>query len=132
MSASFVRIDFDGSGGDISSATLDGRRKLRFRHKDLRDAVESTKKSIRELLDDPWGGWPYLLYYGLREQDPKITLDKSSALIDAWCESHPDEEAPMNSLGGKLREAFEAAGFIRSKPQEDAAEPAEKNDPAGQ
>jgi len=119
MADQFVLIDFDGTGDDLKNRTPDGRRKLRFRHKDLRDLVDATNKSVKELLDDPWGGWPYLLQYGLRWADQKITLDKASDLIDAWVQSHPDEEMPMNSLGTKLREAFEAAGFIRNKPVEE-------------
>jgi hypothetical protein len=122
----FIRIDFDGTGKlGPERASPDGRRKLRFRHKDLRDVVESTKRTVKELLDDTWNGWPYLLFYGLREADPRITLDKCSDLIDLWVDTHPDEELPMTSLGNKLREAFEAAGFIRTKPKEDEAPPAE-------
>jgi hypothetical protein len=132
MADQFVRIDFDGTGVlGPERSTVDGRRKLRFRHKDLRDVAESTKRTIKELLDDPWNGWPYLLLYGLRESDPRMTLDKASELIDKWCDSHPNEELPMNSLGQKLREAFEKAGFIRPKSADEEAPPVpEGNEPA--
>ncbi len=103
MADTFVRID------------LDLKRKLRFKHKDLRDLVASTGKSIGELFSDPFGGWPHIMLHALRHQDLKLTLDKCSEFIDLWVEKHADEEAPLNSLGEKLLEALNASGFVRIK-----------------
>jgi hypothetical protein len=101
MADAFVRIE------------LDVRRKLRYKHKDLRDVCEATKKDIGQLFNDPFNGWPYLLLYGLRWQDLKLTLDKCSEFIDLWVERHQDEKFPMQSMGSTLLEALNASGFIR-------------------
>ena len=92
---------------------LDLPRKLRFKHKDLRDIVRESGKSIGELFNDPFNGWPYLLLYGLRWQDLKLSLDKASEFIDGWVEEHGDEKFPMDSLGQVLLDALNASGFIR-------------------
>lgn len=112
----FVRID------------LDQRRKLRYKHKDLRDVVKESGKSIGELFMDPFGGWPYLLLFGLRWQDLKLNLDKASEFIDLWVETHADEKTPMDSLGQKLLDALNASGFVRIKSEGELDEaPAEGN-----
>lgn len=102
----FVRIDFGPN--DIAG------RKLRFKHKDLRDVVKETGKSVGELFMDPFGGWPYLLLYGLRWQDLKLTVDKCSDFIDTWVDMHSEaEKMPMDSLGQKLLDALNASGFVK-------------------
>ncbi len=92
---------------------LDIRRKLRFKHRDLRDAVKDSGKSIGELFGDPFGGWAYLLLYGLRWQDLKLTLDKCSGFIDGWVEDHEAEKVPLDSMGEKILEALNASGFVK-------------------
>lgn len=101
MADSFVRIE------------LDQRRKLRYKHKDLRDVVKDTGKPIGDLWNDPFGGWPYLLLYGLRWQDLKLTLDKCSEFIDLWTEVHAAEKFPMQSLGQTMLDALNASGLVR-------------------
>jgi len=125
-SPNFVRIDFDGSDARLGAAeaTPDGRRKLRFRHKDLRDVVTDTGKSVTELLQDPFGGWAHLIQYGLRWGDLKINLDKASELIDLWVETHSHEDQPLSSLGDKLLEALNASGFIKIKAEGQDEKPA--------
>lgn len=99
---SFVKIKLDIPG-----------RKLRFKHRDLRDAVSNSGKSIGELFTDPFGGWPYLLLYGLRWQDLKLNLDKCSEFIDVWVEEHASDNAPLDSLGAVLLEALNKSGFVK-------------------
>lgn len=102
---------------------LDLKRKLRFRHRDLRDAVTQSGKSIGDLFLDPFGGWPHLLLYGLRWQDMKLTLDKCSDFIDGWMESHAEEETPLDSLRDKLLDALNKSGFIRIQQFDPDADP---------
>jgi hypothetical protein len=102
---------------------LDIPRKLRFRHKDLRDVVEATKKPIGDLFVDPFNGWPYLMLYGLRWQDLKLSLDKCSEFIDLWIENHGDEQMPMDSLGQKLLDALNASGFVKIVAEGELTEP---------
>lgn len=109
---------------------LDQRRKLRFKHKDLRDMVTESGKSIGELMMDSFAGWPYVLRFGLRWQDLKVSLDKASEFIDLWLEEpDPETQQPrtMDQLGLILLEALNASGFIKiqaetpleDKPDED-------------
>jgi hypothetical protein len=65
------------------------------------------------LFSDPFGGWPYLLLYGLRWQDLSVSVDRCSELMDGWRDSHPDEKAPLQSLGQTLIEALNASGFVK-------------------
>jgi hypothetical protein len=101
MTDNFVRIE------------LDVKRKLRFRHKDLRDAVKVSGQSIGALFSDPFGGWPYLLLYALRHQDVNLDLDKCSEFIDLWVERHAEERQPMDLLGKQLLAALNASGFVK-------------------
>jgi hypothetical protein len=120
----FVRVKFDIV------------RKLRFKHKDLRDLVATTGKSIGELFADPFGGWPYILLYALRHQDLKLSVDRCSEFIDLWVEENPvdesstDKRMPLDSLGEKILEALNASGFVRIKAENklDDAPSAEGNE----
>jgi hypothetical protein len=97
---------------------LDQRRKLRYKHKDLRDVCAESGKSLGELMHDPFGGWPYLLRFGLRWQDLTVTLDKASEFIDLWLDE-PDPEdknqtpRTMDQLGLRLLDALNASGFVK-------------------
>ncbi len=107
MADQFIRITF---------TQVDGRRKMRFRQRDLRDVVLLTKRPIGELMGDPFGGWPYLLQHGLRSYDPTLTLDQASDLMDQWIhESDPegDKTRTLDELGQKLLDALNASGFVR-------------------
>ena len=100
----FVRVTFD-----------EHRRKLRFKHRDLRDAVKQSGQSIGDLFQDPFGGWPYLLLMGLRFGDHKMTLDKASEFIDLWVNGDEDRNIPKRELGDLgmiLLDALNASGFI--------------------
>jgi hypothetical protein len=102
-------------------------RKLRFNHKDLRDVVKESGQPIGQLFSDPFGGWPYLMQFGLRWQDISITLDRCSELIDGWRDSHADEEMPLNSLGQALLDALNASGFVKIE----AESPLKDDEPTG-
>lgn len=110
---------------------LDQRRKLRYKHKDLRDMVAESGKPLGELLTDPFGGWPYILKYGLRWQDLKVSNDKASEFIDLWMEE-PDpetgEKRTMDQLGLKLLEALNASGFIKIQAEKPLADNADGPD----
>jgi hypothetical protein len=76
---SVVRLDF-GDGK---------QRKLKCRHKFLREAVRVSGKSVTELINDPFGGYPYLLQALLQPGSTEgITLDKASDLIDSYLDAH--------------------------------------------
>lgn len=104
----FVRLSFDNT-----EHPPNGRRKLKFRHKDLRDVVNTTKQSISDLFGDPFGGWPYLLVYGMRAYDINVTLDQASELIELWVKSRPTEKTPLDSLGKQLLAALNASGLVK-------------------
>lgn len=101
----FVRVQFDGTE----------RVKLRFRHRDLRDAVNESGKSIQELFNDQFGGWPYLIKYAMRAARPGFTLDAASDLIEIWVKQ-PDPKSgasrTFDDLGLHLLEAFKRSGFL--------------------
>lgn len=113
MADRFVRIHLELPEGASGINKWQPARKLRFNHKDLRDVCKDTGKSIGELFTDPFGGWPYLLLYGLRWQDLSLSLDRCSELIDGWRDTHADEKAPLQSLGQKLLDALNASGFVK-------------------
>jgi hypothetical protein len=75
--------------------------------------VQQSGKSIGELFLDPFVGWPYLMLFGLRWQDLKLSYDKCSEFIDKWLDDHADEKMPMDSLGQKLLDALNASGFVK-------------------
>ena len=113
MADRFVRIKLELPDGHKDRGKWQSARKLRFNHKDLRDVVKDSGKNLGELFTDMFGGWPYLLLYGLRWQDLTITLDRCSELIDGWRDSHADEQYPMQSLGMALKDALNASGFVK-------------------
>lgn len=88
---------------------LDRPRVLLFRHKDLREAVNTSHKTIGDLISDPFGGWPYLLQHGLRHQDTRLTLDDCSGMIERWV----DAGKSLKDLGDVLIEGVEQTGFIK-------------------
>jgi hypothetical protein len=109
------------------------RRKLRYKHKDLRDVVAAAstaagqKISVGELFTDPFFGWPYLLLFGLRWQDLKLSLDKCSEFIDEWVEEHKAEKVPLDSMGELILAALNKSGFVRIRAEGELedAQPAE-------
>ena len=96
--ASVVRIDFgDGKGP----------RKLKCRHKFIRDVVRTSGKSISELINDPFGGYPFLLQALLAPVSRDgISLDQASALIDSYLDANHDiaglTKALIQALSGYL------------------------------
>jgi hypothetical protein len=88
------------------------RYKIVYRTRDLRDVTENTGKSVFDLLNDPFGGWPHLLHYGLRFAHPKITKDGAADLIDKWRADDP-EVNEYAKLGELLMQALEASGFVK-------------------
>jgi hypothetical protein len=93
------------------------RHKIAYRHRDLRDAVEASGKDILELLNDRFSGWCYLVQYGRRQFDPKITKDGASDLIDAWLKDNEANE--MDTIGKLLIQAVENSKYIKFPKAED-------------
>lgn len=117
MAQEIVRIQFSEGGG---------RKKLRFKHKDLRDAQQVSGKSVAELLGDKFGGWPYLLMFAQRSFDRTMTVDKASDQIDEWVDQ-PDPETKkdrtLDELGLKLLDAIYASKFIVPDKEKDEEAP---------
>jgi hypothetical protein len=68
---------------------FDKVRKLKVQHRYLRQACQSSGKSIVELVNDPFGGYPYVLQALLLPtwiDDKPCSIDKASDLIDAYVE----------------------------------------------
>ncbi len=104
----FVKIRF--SAKDIKG------RKLKYGHKNIRDAIKESGMSIGELLTDVFLGWPFLIRHGLMHQDLAVSLDKASEFMDAWVnEPDPDtgEERKLDALGKLLLEAINKSNFIK-------------------
>jgi hypothetical protein len=87
------------------------RYKIIYRMRDLRDVTEATGKSVFDLLNDPFGGWPHLLHHGLRFAYPKMTRDQATDLIDRWIAD--DESNEFAKIGELLMSALEASGFVK-------------------
>lgn len=97
---------------------FDKVRKLKARHRNLRDAVRTSGKSITELLTDPFGGYPYLVQALLvpsADRNESITLDKASDFIDLFIEKHKSIEP----LTRGLIEALSAYLHVEMTPTED-------------
>ena len=97
---------------------FDKRRKLKCKHKHIRDAVRASGKSVVELLNDPFGGWPFLLSALLIPgvaMDEAMSLDKASDLIDIFVEKH----GSLKGLGTGLSQALAGYLHIEITPSED-------------
>ncbi len=69
---------------------FDKERKLKARHRYIRNAVIQSGKSINELISDPFGGAPYLLSALLQpgaSSTETITIDRASDLIDIFVDN---------------------------------------------
>jgi len=95
---------------DVVRLVIGERRfKLRYRQRDLRDVSERTNKTVLNLLGDKFAGWPYLILYARRFEDPKMTLDNASNLMDEFVADGND----YDQIGLLLMDAIEASGFIK-------------------
>jgi hypothetical protein len=97
------------------------RYKIIFKSKELRNLGEATGKTVFDLLQDPTGGWPIVLYFGLRYAHPKLTKDQVSDLIDRWLEDDPDQNE-YTKIGDMLLQALENGRFVKIKSGEEAKE----------
>jgi hypothetical protein len=78
-------------------------RKLKCRHKYMREAERASGKSVFELLRAPFYGYPYLLQALLQPgSDKPITLDRASDLIDLYSDTHNELESLKTVLDGVL------------------------------
>lgn len=74
---------------DVVRVEFDRVRKLKPRHRYLREAVRASGKSITELMADPFGGFPYLiqaLTVPSANVGEAISIDKASEFLDAYFE----------------------------------------------
>lgn len=75
---------------------FDRERKLKARHRFVRDAVIQSGKSIQELLADPFGGFPYILQALLKPAAPSnevLSLNVASDLLDVYFDNGGKAEA---------------------------------------
>jgi len=92
---------------------------LKFRSKVLYDLTKRGGKTVIDLMQDPFGGWPDLLWAGLLKDHPDLTVANTSGLIDAFV----DEGKDYSEIGKFLRQALEEAGFLpKDKEDEDGPE----------
>ncbi len=104
---------------DFARVLFDKERKLKARHRHIRDAVRDSGKNVGELINDPFGGMPFLLKALLSGGGPEvIDLNKASDLIDIYVDKHQDitglQKAIIAVLSGYLH--------IEQAPQEDETE----------
>jgi hypothetical protein len=96
------------------------RIKLRFKHKQIHNAVIASGRAIGELATDPFGGWPFLLAEGHRPFDPKVTIEIACGWIDEWVATPDPKTGAARDLAGMmtvLTDALTASGFLSTKPE---------------
>ena len=80
---------------------FDKVRKLKARHRFIRDVVRASGKSVTDLVQDPFGGHPFLIQALLTPSsavNESISLDKASDLLDAYYDKGGTVEKMRNSL----------------------------------
>jgi hypothetical protein len=85
----------------VVKVEFDRTRKLKAKHRHLRDAVRVSGKSITDLIADPFGGFPYLVQALLQPSanvGENITLDKASDLLDVYFEKGGTVEQLQKAL----------------------------------
>jgi hypothetical protein len=90
---------------------------LKFGSKNLYDLTKRGGKSVIELMQDPFGGWPDLLMAGLQKDHPDLNMNNVSRLIDEFV-----SEKDYSEMGKLLRQGLEEAGFL---PKDEDDEPAD-------
>lgn len=106
MSAPYVNIDI--------GLMEDGhKRKLRYRHNDMADLEVLTGKRFDDLLiDTQFHSVRVLLFYGLRWQEPKMSISKAGDLIqDEWVAKGKN----FDELSDVILEALEAGGILKPR-----------------
>ncbi len=102
----------------VVKVVFDKERKLLCRHKYIREAVRQSGKSISELVNDPFGGYPFLIQALLAprwiDKEP-LTLDKASDLIDTYV----DENHSMHGLTRALVQSLSGYLHIEQQPTDD-------------
>ncbi len=100
---------------------LDRPRKLRFRIGDLQEfSLAMDHRPIAEIMSRAFMIDPSFivlgLFYGLRHEDGKITLNKVKNFVDAYVESDKGTYADLTSL---LIEAMNKSGIIKNEAESD-------------
>ncbi len=112
---------------DFARVIFDKERKLKARHRHLRDAVVSSGKPITELINDPFGGMPYVLLALLRGGSPEaLDLNKASDFIDIYVDKHED----LGTLQKTIIDVLSGYLHIEQTPTEDDPKEAEGEAPA--
>lgn len=97
---------------------FDRERKLKAEHRFLREARRQSNKSIQELLNDPFDGYPWLLQALLeldnKANEPTLTLNRASELIDIYLK----KGGKMPELGQALLNCVSAYMGIEHRPAE--------------
>jgi len=111
---------------DVVRITFDKERKLKPKHKYLREAVRVSGKSITELITDPFGGFPFLVQALLQPSGAvgeHISLDKASDLIDEFFEKGGTVEKLQKALVQSLSGYLQIESTPTSDEDEEAADP---------
>jgi hypothetical protein len=113
------------TAGDAVRLVFDKERKLKARHKYIRNAVITSGKSIQALLADPFGGFPYVLQALIQPgvaSNETISLDKASDLIDLYM----DKGGTTEQLQAAMVQCVQSYMRIEGTPT-----PEETDDPNG-
>jgi hypothetical protein len=110
------------TAGDAVRLVFDKERKLKARHKYIRNAVIASGKGVQELLADPFGGFPYivqaLIQPGLASNE-SVSLDKASDLIDQYL----DKGGTMLNLHAALLQCVASYTRFEATPTKEESDP---------
>jgi len=122
--AKVVRVDFAETTGAFARKP----RKLQPTHQHMSEALADSGKSFSELISDPFNGYRYLLRGMLRKQEPTITINQCSALIDSYSE----QNGGMAGLSEAVSKALSLYLHIEITPTEEEEVDGERPPLAGE
>jgi hypothetical protein len=106
---------------------FDKERKLKARHRYVRNAVIQSKKSIQELLSDPFGGFPYILQAVLQPGSTEvISIDRASDLLDIYTDNGGSAEGLQEAFVKVLGPYID----VENKPTQEEQEHPNESSPA--
>lgn len=117
--------------GSIAKIQFDQERTLIPKHKYIRNAVIASGKSLLQLLDDPFGGIPFVLQALIEPALPEgqdFSIDQASDLIDQYLQNArtANMKAPMRELQKALLTILADYLYIELKSKTDV--PAETDE----
>lgn len=104
----------------VERIVFDKERKLIARHEYVGYAVNASKKTVLELLSDPFGGWAYLIQaLVIPGATEAISLKKASELLDHYFDAGGSHETLHNAMSRVLA-AYINAEVTPTKDEGDA------------